>query len=136
MPTCMFLPLIFSNTEFQLSVIYFAYFSYLTTSLIGYFANYKQTLLGADQRNYVVTAYYQSAVLLKTLIQMTLTYYTGNYYLWISMELILGITYTFILNWRIKKHTHGSIAKSNKENHYSKNILKSSNTPNSYSYIR
>lgn len=100
------------------------------------FANYKQTLLGADQRNYVVTAYYQSAVLLKTLIQMTLTYYTGNYYLWISMELILGITYTFILNWRIKKHTHGSIAKSNKENHYSKNILKSSNTPNSYSYIR
>ena len=36
-----FLPLIFSNTEFQLSVIYFAYFSYLTTSLIGYFANYK-----------------------------------------------------------------------------------------------
>ena len=98
-----FLPLIFSNTEFQLSVIYFAYFSYLTTSLIGYFANYKQTLLGADQRNYVVTAYYQSAVLLKTLIQMTLTYYTGNYYLWISMELILGITYTFILNWRIKK---------------------------------
>ena len=33
-----FLPLIFSNTEFQLSVIYFAYFSYLTTSLIGYFA--------------------------------------------------------------------------------------------------
>lgn len=65
MPTCMFLPLIFSNTEFQLSVIYFAYFSYLTTSLIGYFANYKQTLLGADQRNYVVTAYYQSAVLLK-----------------------------------------------------------------------
>lgn len=120
MPTCMFLPLIFSNTEFQLSVIYFAYFSYLTTSLIGYFANYKQTLLGADQRNYVVTAYYQSAVLLKTLIQMTLTYYTGNYYLWISMELILGITYTFILNWRIKKHTHGSIAKSNKENHYSK----------------
>lgn len=135
MPTCMFLPLIFSNTEFQLSVIYFAYFSYLTTSLIGYFANYKQTLLGADQRNYVVTAYYQSAVLLKTLIQMTLTYYTGNYYLWISMELILGITYTFILNWRIKTYPwlHSEVKQGKS---LLKNILKSSNTPNSYSYIR
>lgn len=98
-----FLPFIFSNTTFHLSIIYFAYFSYLTTSLIGYFANYKQTLLGADQKNYVVTAYYQSAVLLKTLIQMSLTYYTKNYFLWISMELILGIAYAIILNWKIKK---------------------------------
>ncbi len=98
-----FLPFIFSNISFHLSIIYFAYFSYLTTSLIGYFANYKQTLLGADQKNYIVTAYFQSAVLVKTIIQMALTYYTGNYYLWISMELLLGVAYTIILNWRIRK---------------------------------
>ena len=61
-----FLPLIFPNNVFDLGIIYFAFFSYLTTSLIGYFANYKQTLLGADQKNYVVTAYFQSAVLIKT----------------------------------------------------------------------
>ena len=48
-----FLPLIFPNNVFDLKVIYFAYFSYLASSLIGYFANYKQTLLGADQNEYM-----------------------------------------------------------------------------------
>ena len=45
-----FLPLIFPNTEFELGIIFFAYFSFLASSLIGYIANYKQTLLGADQK--------------------------------------------------------------------------------------
>ncbi|MCD8184689.1 MAG: sugar transporter [Bacteroides sp.] len=98
-----FLPLIFPNHVFDLGVIYFAFFSYLASSLIGYFANYKQTLLGADQRNYVVTAYYQSAALLKTLLQMGIVYYTSNYYLWIGMELLLGITYSIILNWKVNQ---------------------------------
>ena len=98
-----FLPLIFPNNVFNLGIIYFAFFSYLTSSLIGYFANYKQTLLGADQKNYVVTAYFQSAILVKTLLQMGLVYYTGNYYLWISLELLLGITFSIILNWKVKQ---------------------------------
>ncbi|WP_294588181.1 sugar transporter [uncultured Bacteroides sp.] len=98
-----FLPFIFPNTTFDLGVIYFAFFSFLTSSLIGYFANYKQTLLGADQKNYVVTTYYQTAVLIKTLLQMSLVYYTGNYYLWISFEIPLGITYSIILNWKVKQ---------------------------------
>lgn len=98
-----FLPLIFPNNVFNLGVIYFAFFSYLTSSLIGYFANYKQTLLGADQKNYVVTAYYQSAVLIRTLLQMGLVYYTKSYYLWIGMELVLGITYSVILNWKVNQ---------------------------------
>ena len=33
-----FLPLIFPNTEFEMGVIFFAYFSFLASSLIGYFA--------------------------------------------------------------------------------------------------
>ncbi|TWV12921.1 sugar transporter [Bacteroidaceae bacterium HV4-6-C5C] len=98
-----FLPLIFPNNVFDLKVIYFAYFSYLTSSLIGYFANYKQTLLGADQNEYMVTAYYQGAIIIKTLLQMALVYYTGNYYIWISMELFLGIAYAIILDWKIKQ---------------------------------
>ena len=59
--------------------------------------------MGADQKNYVVTAYFQSAVLIKTLLQMGLVYYTGNYYLWISLELLLGITYSIILNWKVNQ---------------------------------
>lgn len=96
-----FLPLIFPHTEFQSGIIYFAYFSFLSSSLIGYFANYRQTLLGADQRNYVVTAYFQTAYIIKTIIQMACAYYTGNYYLWIAIELSFGVIYSFILNWKI-----------------------------------
>lgn len=98
-----FLPLIFPNTEFEMGIIFFAYFSFLVSSLIGYFANYKQTLLGADQKNYVVTAYFQTATIIKTLIQMASAYYTGSYYLWVVIELVFGVIYSFILNWKINR---------------------------------
>ncbi len=99
----LFLPLIFPDTEFDLGLIYFAYFSFLASSLIGYFINYRQNLLGADQRNYVVTGYFQSITILKTLIQMASAWYTGSYHLWVAVELSFGIIYSFILNWRINR---------------------------------
>ncbi len=98
-----FFPLIYPNTGFAFSIIYFAYFSFLFSSLIGYFVNYRQTLLGADQRNYVVTAYFKTAGIIKTLIQMGLAYYTGNYYLWAVIEFVFGILYAIILNWKINQ---------------------------------
>lgn len=98
-----FLPLIFPNTQFEMGIIFFAYFGFLTSSLIGYFANYKQTLLGADQKNYVVTAYFQTGNIIKVLVQMASAYYTGSYYLWVAIELIFGIIYSFILNWKINQ---------------------------------
>lgn len=98
-----FLPFIFSKTEFDLSLIFFAFYAFLFSSLIGYFANYKQMLLGADQRNYVVTAYFQTSNLAKTLIQITLAYYTGNYYYWVLVELCFGVIYSIILNWKIRQ---------------------------------
>ena len=99
----LFIPLIFPNTGFNAILIYFAYYSFLTSSLIGYFCNYKQTLLGADQRNYVVTAYYQGINILKVLIQLGVAFYTKNYYLWVFIELAFGIIYSFILNWKINQ---------------------------------
>lgn len=98
-----FLPLIFPSTSFDFGVIIFAYFAFLTSSLIGYFINYRQNLLGADQRNYVVTAYFQTATIIKTLIQMATAYYTGSYYLWIAIEITFGIIYSIILNWKINR---------------------------------
>jgi len=100
-----FLPLIFpdSDTGFHLPLIYFAYFAFLGSSLIGYFINYRQNLLGADQRNYVVIAYFQSVTIVKTVIQMGVAYYTANLYLWVAIEFTFGIIYSFILNWKINQ---------------------------------
>lgn len=99
----LFLPIIFPKTTFDLLLIYFAYVSFLASSLIGYFLNYKQTLLGADQRNYEVIAYYQGSNIIKTIVQLVSAYYTHNYYLWVSIELTFGIIYSYILNYRIAK---------------------------------
>ena len=98
-----FLPLIFAETRFDLLLIYAVYFSFLISSLIGYFINYRQTLLGADQRNYVVTAYFQTANICKILIQVLLAKYTGNYYLWVLIEFAFGILYSIILNYKINQ---------------------------------
>ncbi len=98
-----FLPLIFPKTGFETGVVYAVYSAFLASSLIGYFCNYKQTLLGADQRNYVVTAYFQSAAIVKTLIQMACALHTGSYYLWAAIELAFGIIYSFILNWKVNQ---------------------------------
>lgn len=98
-----FLPAIFQKADYSLYVIYFAYYSFLASSLIGYFANYKQSLLGADQRNYVVTKYFQTCNIIKLLIQMGVAYKSSNPYYWIIIELFFGVIYSVILNTRIKQ---------------------------------
>ena len=84
-------------------IIYLAFYAFLASSLIGYFINYRQNLLGADQRNYVVTAYYKTMYIGKILVQMGIAYWTRNLWLWIAIEFSFGIIYSFILNWRINK---------------------------------
>lgn len=100
-----FLPLIFpyKDTGFNFEIIYLAYFAFLISSLIGYFINYRQNLLGADQKNYVITGYFQTTNIIKILIQMAVAYFTQSYYLWIIIELIFGIVYSILLNWKINR---------------------------------
>lgn len=98
-----FIPLIFKNTTFDYGVIYFAFYSFLCSSLIGYFINYRQILLSADQKNYVVAIYFQSGNILKCVIQMFFAYYYTNYYIWVAIELFWGIIYSYILNKKINQ---------------------------------
>lgn len=98
-----FLPLIFKDINISLGVVYSVYYGFLTSSLIGYFINYKQTLLGADQKNYVVVGYFQTATLIKTLIQMAVAYYSTNYYIWIGIELAFAVLFSIILNIKIRQ---------------------------------
>ncbi|MGM9700161.1 MAG: hypothetical protein ACI3YX_01895 [Prevotella sp.] len=94
-----FFPLIFRHTIFELGIIYIAFFSFLCSSLIGYFVNYRSILLSADQRNYVVIACFQTAMLVKLLVQTILVYYTSSLYLWVAIELVYGFIHASILNY-------------------------------------
>ena len=99
----LFFPLIFSKAELGLGIIYFAYYSFLGSSLIGYFINYRQILLTADQKNYLVAIYFQSANILKIILQIYLAYTYQNLYVWVGVEFLFGIIGCIILNWKINK---------------------------------
>lgn len=98
-----FFPWIFGNSELDLGIIYFSFYSILGSSLIGYFINYRHILLRADQKNYLVAVYFQSANLIKTIIQIFLAYTYKNLYVWVSVEFLFGVLGCIILNWKINK---------------------------------
>lgn len=99
----LFFPLIFTKSELDLGIIYFAYYSFLGSSLIGYFINYRQILLTADQKNYLVAIYFQSANIFKIILQIFLAYTYKNLYFWVGIEFLFGILGCIILNWKINK---------------------------------
>lgn len=101
--TSLFLPVIFPNTAFSWTVIYIGFYTYIITSLIGYFVNYRAALLSADQRNYIVTGYFQLTTTTKVILQMILAIYVQSFIVYFSVELLFGITNSIILNWKINK---------------------------------
>lgn len=99
----LFFPLIFVSSNVGLGIVYYTFFSILSSSLIGYFINYREILLNADQKKYLVTAYYQSAGLVKTIIQIIVAYFSSNPFYWVTIEFLFSIISCIILNWRINK---------------------------------
>ncbi len=99
----LFFPIIFSDTQISLAVIYFAFYSILASALINYFINYRQILLYADQKAYLAAIYTQSGRLIATIVQILLAYHYRNLYLWVGIEFIFSIFSCIILNWKINK---------------------------------
>lgn len=98
-----FLPLLFANTPFSWGIIYLAFYVSLGASLIGYFVNYRASLLFADQRGYLVTGYFQFIGLGKTILQACLVVHYHNYALFLIIEFLFGIINSVILNHKINK---------------------------------
>lgn len=98
-----FFPLMFEDSAMPLLLAYVVFYSYLVSSLLSYFINYRQALLSADQRQYVVSKYLQGAAVIKTLVQIGLCWWLRNYYVWISMELIFSLLACVFLNYKISR---------------------------------
>lgn len=98
-----FFPLLFNNSNLSLGIIYFAFFSFLGSNAIGYFINYRQTLLSADQKMYLVAIYSQSFNFLKSILQIVLAIYYQNLYLWVAIEFGAAWVQCGVLNWKINK---------------------------------
>lgn len=98
-----FFPFIFGHTTMSYGIIYFSFYTLLASNALGYFINYRQTLLGADQKMYIVSIYYQGFAVIKSLLQIFLAYYYKNLYVWVAIEFVFNLIYCIILNWKINK---------------------------------
>lgn len=100
----LFLPLIFPHPGFPMSVVFFAWYAFLASSVLSYYLNYGQVLLDADQRNYIVTAWLQTTTIVKVLVQMiVLSRPDGSWYSWIFIELLAGIVQSILLRRKVRQ---------------------------------
>ena len=98
-----FFPWWFSHLATGLPLIYFAFYSFLGSSVAGYIFNYKQLLVSANQKQYLVNAYFQTIGIVQSLTQILLAYYYRNLWLWVVVGLVFTIIGIIIFNYRIQQ---------------------------------
>ncbi|WP_422104548.1 hypothetical protein [Winogradskyella sp.] len=111
----LFFPYFFEDTQFSIGLIYFVFFSFLSSTLLTYFVNYHMTLLEADQKGYVVQVYFQTLNIVRLFIQAAIAYYLQDFYLWIFMEVVFSIFLSIVLRYKIKQHYPWLIIKANEK---------------------
>ncbi|WP_369994797.1 lipopolysaccharide biosynthesis protein [Winogradskyella sp.] len=98
-----FFPLIFNDTSFTLLLIYFVFYTLLFSTLLSYFANYHQSLLGADQKGYIIQGYVQTLIIIRVILQAIVAVYLKDFYVYIVLELVFSIIYSILLRKKVKK---------------------------------
>ena len=99
-----FFPWIFEKSPLPLWYAYVTFGVLLFSSMLGYFANYRQILLQADQKSYKVQRITQGAIIVKTIIQIVgMQIVAWPFVFWTIMELGFAIFSAYILNYVLKK---------------------------------
>lgn len=96
-------PFFFGGLTIQLPLVYFAFYSFLATSMAGYLINYRQLLVSANQQQYVVNGYFQTIGILQSLTQIVLAYFYQNLYLWVAVGLFYTVVGCIVFNRRISR---------------------------------
>ena len=98
----MFFPWWFDNLTINLPLVYLTFYSFLCSSMMGYIFNYKQLLVSANQKQYVVNSYFQTIGIIQNVVQIVLAYYYQNLYLWVLAGFFFTIIGVIIFNYRIQ----------------------------------
>ena len=99
----LFFPWWFGKLTIGLPLVYFAFYSFLASSAAGYIFNYKQLLVSANQKQYLVNGYFQTIGIVQSLTQILLAWYYRNLWLWVIVGLIFTIIGIFVFNIRIRQ---------------------------------
>ena len=84
-------------------LVYFAFYSFLLSSMAGYIFNYKQLLVSANQKQYLVNAYFQTIGIVQSITQILLAYFYRNLYLWVAVGLVFTVVGIIVFNIRIRQ---------------------------------
>lgn len=94
-----FFPWIFEKAQVPLWYAYGSFIVLLTSSLLGYFVNYRQIVLTADQQEYKVTLCVQGSKMVKVILQILAIYYLRNGYVcWMVLEFLMAFVTAAMIN--------------------------------------
>lgn len=100
----LFFPLIFAKAQVPLWYAYGSFIALLVSALLGYFVNYRQIVLSADQKEYRITFSVQGVKIVKVILQLlAIRYLSHGYFWWMVLEVIMAFIASYILNLNIKK---------------------------------
>lgn len=99
-----FFPLIFRKAELPLWYTYGSFVVLLTSSLLGYFVNYRQIVLTADQKEYKITFNVQGVKIIKIILQiLAIRYLHNGYVYWLAIEFLMAFVTSVFLNRTLKR---------------------------------
>ena len=103
-PILIAMPWLFPSTECGLPYVYLAYVVFLGGSLAGYLWNYRQVLIGADQKNFKLMPWIHVVRYMKIFLQIFFLLCTSfGVWAWILMELVGNVLSVFVINRVLRK---------------------------------
>jgi O-antigen/teichoic acid export membrane protein len=99
-----FFPLIFAKADVPMWYTYTTFSVLLFSSLLGYFVNYRQIILTADQKDYKITINLKGFTIIKVILQIiAIAYLSNGYMYWLVLEVVTAIAASIALNRLIKR---------------------------------
>jgi len=100
-----FFPLIFTKMQLPMWYAYASYLVLLFSALLGYFVNYKQVILTADQQDYKFQMSYRLTMIVKVLFQMLSVKFLDHPYVWwLVWEAVFAIAAAIKLNFTVYRN--------------------------------
>ena len=103
-PVLIAMPYIFPSTECGILYAYIAYLVFLSGSIFSYLWNYREILIQADQKNFMLMPWIHAVRYTKIFLQIYLLKYTFlGIWGWIGTEFAGGVVTVFVINHVIRK---------------------------------
>ena len=99
-----FFPLLFAKAQVPLWYAYGSFIALLIAALLGYFVNYRQVVLSADQKEYKITQSVQGGKITKVILQLlAICYFQDGYVWWMILEVLMAVATSYVLDRSIRR---------------------------------